>query len=156
MDFKHVNRRDDPAYKAGWQRHHIYPRELRRRPQIIAFLKAVLPHFRLDDFLHNGILLPGCSTVAGSTGLPLHGGPHPRYNDWVAGSIDAIATSWRSSSNRSAIFAANSVRALHRRLSDNLARPRSVSVQLEDLAIFLPYPDRDRHFAMADRISAEL
>lgn len=156
MHFKDVNRRDDPLHRPGWQRHHIFPNELRGLPQIADFINTVLPNLDFEDFDYNGILLPGCTQVAGSSGLPLHNGPHPRYNDWVAGSIDAIATAWRSLPERRDVFAANAVRALHRRLRENLARPRAASIELDDLAIFLPYPERDRHFAMADRISAKL
>lgn len=48
-----------------------------------------------DDFRANGFLLP--STAAGSieTGLPLHRGPHPRYNEVVLARVGPIEAEWR-------------------------------------------------------------
>lgn len=46
------------------------------------------------DFRRNGVLLPGTERAASLCGLPLHRGPHRRYNALVAERIGQIEASW--------------------------------------------------------------
>ncbi len=46
------------------------------------------------DFRINGLLLPSTAGVALRTGLPLHRGPHRRYNEMVATRVGQIEAGW--------------------------------------------------------------
>lgn len=47
-----------------------------------------------DDFRFNGLLLPATEDASVQTGLPLHRGPHPVYNELVIERIGSIETRW--------------------------------------------------------------
>lgn len=47
-----------------------------------------------DDFRRNGLLLPCQEGAAIRTGLPLHRGPHKRYNSVVAERVAGIELDW--------------------------------------------------------------
>lgn len=47
-----------------------------------------------DDFRFNGLLLPATEQASVQTGLPLHRGPHPIYNELVIERIGSIETRW--------------------------------------------------------------
>lgn len=49
-----------------------------------------------DDFRANGLLLPATDRATKRTGLPLHRGPHRRYNEMVFERVGAIERSWSS------------------------------------------------------------
>ena len=73
------------------QSHHLIP--------VGVFSSAAFTHsfqtlrgdgFDVTNFLHNGIFLPATEAAAVRSRLPLHRGPHRRYNDLVAYRVDAI------------------------------------------------------------------
>ncbi len=47
-----------------------------------------------DDFRLNGLLLPANETASVATGMPLHRGPHPRYNEVVIARVGQIEARW--------------------------------------------------------------
>ena len=68
-----------------WQRHHLIPRGLsasQRYPDIAAMLDAA--GRRAPQMVRATIALPTREALAARTGLPVHRGPHPAYDDWVA------------------------------------------------------------------------
>lgn len=80
--------------RAGYQRHHLIPVEVVRQPalaSIIAPLKNI--GFNPQDFSTNGVWLPASEKVALETGLPMHRGPHPHYNEFVS---DQVAFLYRN------------------------------------------------------------
>lgn len=93
LSFRSVNVPGLPGYSPGLQRHHLLPRQLLGR-KAFAALEGVLGQERLGfhDFRRNGMLLPASEDSAIRIGLPMHRGPHPRYNEVVierAGTIEA-------------------------------------------------------------------
>jgi hypothetical protein len=95
LAFRAVNRRDDPAYDPGLQRHHLLPRQLLRLRCFRPLLNA-LGRDRLcfDDFRSNGLLLPADDGASVRTRLPLHRGPHRAYNEMVAERVGEVEASW--------------------------------------------------------------
>lgn len=47
-----------------------------------------------DDFRFNGLLLPSTEQASVQTGLPLHRGPHPVYNELVIERVASIESRW--------------------------------------------------------------
>ena len=47
-----------------------------------------------DDFRANGLLLPATDDATLRTGMPLHRGPHRRYNELVIERVGRIEASW--------------------------------------------------------------
>ena len=47
-----------------------------------------------DDFRANGLLLPATEAATIRTGMPLHRGPHQRYNELVIERVGAVEASW--------------------------------------------------------------
>lgn len=47
-----------------------------------------------DDFRTNGLLLPANEDATVRTGMPLHRGPHRRYNEMVIERVVRIEASW--------------------------------------------------------------
>lgn len=47
-----------------------------------------------DDFRRNGLLLPAVDEAAVRLGLPLHRGPHRRYNEVVFARVGQIEAGW--------------------------------------------------------------
>lgn len=47
-----------------------------------------------DDFRVNGLLLPASGEATMRTGMPLHRGPHHRYNEMVIARVGRIEASW--------------------------------------------------------------
>lgn len=91
LSFRSVNCRASVGYRSGWQRHHLIPRQLAAHADAGPVLATISPlGFSLDDFHRNGILLPGSDAAAQTSGLPVHTGPHPRYNRRVAAIVTAI------------------------------------------------------------------
>lgn len=82
-----MQRRSPP----GFQRHHLVPQAVLRRPQVRQLMDNVASI--AEDrrrFGHNCLWLPCDEQTALSTGRVLHRGPHPRYNDVVDARIDRI------------------------------------------------------------------
>ena len=95
LPFRLVNRRDVIGYRAGLQRHHILPVQLRAM-SCFARLFSALGDAGLgfDDFRRNGILLPASEEAAIVMTLPLHRGPHRGYNAVVIERVGAIERGW--------------------------------------------------------------
>lgn len=80
-----------PVARPGYQRHHILPRALLARAQFADFFTGLArTGFRFDDFARNGIFLPDRPAEARASGLALHCGPHPRYNEVVLARVERI------------------------------------------------------------------
>lgn len=47
-----------------------------------------------DDFRANGLLLPATEAATIRTGMPLHRGPHRRYNEVVIARVGQIEARW--------------------------------------------------------------
>jgi hypothetical protein len=131
--FRAVNRRDDPGYDPGLQRHHILPRQLLKRASFAPLLSALgTERLCLEDFRQNGLLLPANDDAAVRIGLPLHRGPHRSYNEMVMERVGQIERSWSSTRLRAPEIALADAlerleilqRALRRRLLDQQRRLR--------------------------------
>jgi hypothetical protein len=95
LPFRSVNRRDEPGFEPGMQRHHLLPGELLSAHCFAALFERV-SHDRLgfDDFRRNGLLLPCTDGAAVRIGLPLHRGPHRTYNGMVFERVGRIERGW--------------------------------------------------------------
>ena len=86
------------------------------------------------DFRRNGVLLPANEAEAASIGLPLHRGPHRRYNAMVAERVGQIETGWsarRLHSPQSAqVEAAMRLRLLQSALRRRLLQPGQRPIML--------------------------
>lgn len=93
--FRSVNLPGTRAYDPGLQRHHLLPRQLLGRscfgPMFAAIGRA---RVGFDDFRRNGLLLPATETATIRTGMPLHRGPHRRYNEVVIARVGMIEERW--------------------------------------------------------------
>jgi hypothetical protein len=80
-----------------------------------------------EDFRHNGLLLPASEQAARVLGLPLHRGPHWRYNRMVIDRVGLIESSWsrdRLRHGQAAIGAASfRLRLLQQALRRRLLQP---------------------------------
>lgn len=95
LPFRAVNRRGDPDFEPGVQRHHLLPRQLLSQQCFGAMFEAIgRDRLGLDDFRRNGLLLPGNGESAVRMGLPLHRGPHRAYNGMVADRVGQIEGTW--------------------------------------------------------------
>lgn len=98
IPFRSANHCRDPKYKHSSQRHHLLPLQL-------LGLKCFEPMFSnlgsdaigFHDFRVNGLLLPSTERRSAETGLPLHGGPHKRYNEVVIMRVGSIEKDWSTS-----------------------------------------------------------
>ncbi len=98
IPFRVVNRRGAPGYDPGLQRHHLLPRQLLSQRCFGAMFDAIGPHrVGFDDFRVNGLLLPATDMASQRIGLPLHRGPHPRYNEMVIDRVGRIEREWTRS-----------------------------------------------------------
>ena len=95
LAFRAVNRREIAGYDPGLQRHHLLPFQLVAAACFRPFLGAVgLARIGFDDFRRNGLLLPAEESAARLLGLPLHRGPHARYNQMVLERVGMIEARW--------------------------------------------------------------
>lgn len=101
IPFRSVNRRGTPSYDPGLQRHHILPRQLLGErcfgPMFDAIGRA---RVGFDDFRRNGLLLPATEDATIRTGMPLHRGPHRRYNELVIERVGRIEAHWSATQAR--------------------------------------------------------
>ena len=91
ITFRSVNACGSPGYNPGLQRHHLLPRQLlsqRCFGRMFATVGRVNVGF--DDFRRNGLLLPATEAASVRSGMPLHRGPHPRYNEVVIARVGLI------------------------------------------------------------------
>ena len=84
IPFSSVNRVHSKGHKPNFQRHHLIPLQAVSSPHLQE-LFALSPSLLVDlnDFATNGRLLPSRPYEALTSGLPLHRGPHYRYNELV-------------------------------------------------------------------------
>ena len=139
--------RTEPSY-AGWQRHHILPLCLLSYCDVSRLLGELsVSGFRLDCFARNSILLSSLDRTATTTGLPLHRGPHHRYDAVCAMYIDRIyVESRRSGAPPEAVLA--SVAAVQAGMRAVLSERRVGNpIVLSDRT----YPIEDAFFAALDR-----
>lgn len=95
LSFRAVNRKDEPGYEAGLQRHHLLPFQLVDTRAFARFV-TTLDRARIgfDDFRRNGLLLPASEATAQLLRLPLHRGPHRAYNALVLERVGQIEARW--------------------------------------------------------------
>ncbi|NBC36364.1 hypothetical protein GTZ99_07305 [Novosphingobium sp. FSY-8] len=95
LSFRDVNRSDAPDYDPGLQRHHLLPRQLLSQ-RCFGPLFDLIGRERVgfDDFRTNGLLLPSRESSAVRVGLPLHRGPHRRYNKMVIERVGQVEQRW--------------------------------------------------------------
>ena len=80
-----------PPPRTGFQRHHLIPVALLRRPQMAAMFEQLHAEgFALQHFARNGLVLPASEPAALSSGHALHRGPHRGYSDVVAARVERI------------------------------------------------------------------
>lgn len=93
--FRSVNVPGAVGYDAGLQRHHLLPRQLLTQRCFGAMFTDIgRARVGFDDFRRNGLLLPGTEIASIRTGMPLHRGPHPRYNEVVIARVGRIEARW--------------------------------------------------------------
>jgi hypothetical protein len=113
------------------QSHHIIPVGVFAGPAFAAQFDALSGHgFDARQFQRNGVFLPATEVAAIRSGLPLHRGPHRRYNELVAYRVAAIFRDFdRASSQPRARFDAaqrmdlltSALRAVLRRTSPRMS-----------------------------------
>ena len=95
LPFRSVNRRGEPGFQPGMQRHHLLPREILSARCFTALFERVgRDRLGFDDFRRNGLLLPCTAPAALRMGLPLHRGPHRTYNAMVFERVGQIEGGW--------------------------------------------------------------
>ena len=95
VPFRSINRMGEPGYQPGMQRHHLLPLQLlSARCFGPLFERIGCDQVGFDDFRRNGLLLPATERSAVRIGLPLHRGPHGRYNQMVAERVGQVEEDW--------------------------------------------------------------
>jgi hypothetical protein len=135
LPFRSVNQPGKPGYSAGMQRHHLLPRQLLSNGNLrILFDSVGYDPIGFDDFRYNGLLLPALEQAAMVLGLPLHRGPHNRYNQVVAERVGQIESGWQAARRRSPDLAAREVlmrmHLLQRALRRSLMQPGQPCIRL--------------------------
>lgn len=93
--FRSVNMPGAAGYDPGLQRHHLLPQQLLSQRCFGAMLSEIgRARVGFDDFRRNGLLLPATERASIRTGMPLHRGPHRRYNEVVIARVGRIEASW--------------------------------------------------------------
>jgi hypothetical protein len=93
--FRSVNAPGAEGHDPGLQRHHLLPRQLLSERCFGAmFAEVGRTRVGFDDFRANGLLLPATEAATIRTGMPLHRGPHPRYNEVVIARVGQVEASW--------------------------------------------------------------
>lgn len=121
------------------------------------FLKAIgLEATGFHDFRRNGLLLPCREPAALRLGLPLHRGPHRRYNAMVLDRLGRIEADW---SRQRIAFASNArrdalmrIRLLQNALRRFLLRQSRIRLTLHRHDSEFANRDFSELDAMADRI----
>ena len=95
LPFRTINRAADPGYQPGMQRHHLLPRQLLTARCFEGLFNRLGPErVGFDDFRRNGLLLPCTERAVMGFRLPLHRGPHGRYNAMVFERVGQIEAGW--------------------------------------------------------------
>jgi A nuclease family of the HNH/ENDO VII superfamily with conserved AHH len=93
--FRSVNAPGTADYDPGLQRHHLLPCQLlSQRCFGRMFADVGRARIGFDDFRYNGLLLPATEGASLRTGMPLHRGPHYRYNEVVIARVGRIEAQW--------------------------------------------------------------
>jgi len=93
--FGAVNTRGSEDYDPALQRHHLLPRQLLSERCFGRMFAAIgRESVGFDDFRRNGLLLPAREDASLRTGMPLHRGPHHRYNAVVIARVGRIEARW--------------------------------------------------------------
>jgi len=93
--FRSINSPGAAGYDPGLQRHHLLPRQLLSQRCFGAMFETVgRSAVGFDDFRANGLLLPATEMATIRTGMPLHRGPHNRYNEVVITRVGRIEQRW--------------------------------------------------------------
>ncbi|MHA7818198.1 MAG: AHH domain-containing protein [Erythrobacter sp.] len=101
VPFRSVNRRGSPGHDGGLQRHHLLPRQLLSRKCFGSMFDEIgRESIGFDDFRANGLLLPATEKATLRTGMPLHRGPHRRYNEIVIERVGRIEERWAANHKR--------------------------------------------------------
>lgn len=99
--FAAVDRPGSAGFRRGWQKHHLLPRQLFSNSGVSSMLAALgNAGLRFDDFVANGVLLPGSERAAIVARLPLHRGPHRIYNELVLGRVGTVEMEWSRNRTR--------------------------------------------------------
>ncbi|MFM6933208.1 MAG: AHH domain-containing protein [Novosphingobium sp.] len=157
LPFRAVNRYGSGSYNSGLQRHHLLPLQLLSMRSFSRFFESMgLDRIGFDDFRRNGLLLPCCDSTATTLGLPMHRGPHQRYNALAIERVSQIELGWQiggksEEAGRDAVFRLGLLQAaLRRRLLDPFRGP--IPLNRHDPALRKPdFADID---AMADLLWA--
>lgn len=95
IPFRSINHRSLPGHDPSLQRHHILPRQLLSLRCFGSMFERIgRDRFGFDDFRSNGLLLPATEEATIRTGMPLHRGPHQRYNEVVMARVGRIEERW--------------------------------------------------------------
>lgn len=95
IPFRSVNHKSSPEYDPGLQRHHLLPRQVVKMPSFRRMFSEIgRAAIGFDDFRFNGLLLPSNEEATLRLGMPLHRGPHRRYNEVVIERVGAIEERW--------------------------------------------------------------
>jgi len=95
IPFHAVNRRGQPDFDAGLQRHHLLPCQLlSKRCFERMFSKIGERRVGFQDFRANGLLLPANEETALKKAMPLHRGPHRQYNAMVIERVGCVEEAW--------------------------------------------------------------
>lgn len=99
--FRSVNCPGAEGYDPGLQRHHLLPRQLLGERCFGAMFAIVgREAVGFDNFRSNGLLLPATEKATIRTGMPLHRGPHRRYNEVVIARVGRIEERWAQARRR--------------------------------------------------------
>ncbi|MEM8725080.1 MAG: AHH domain-containing protein [Pseudomonadota bacterium] len=97
IPFRVVNQKGAADYDPALHRHHLLPRQLLGRRCFGEMFQEIGRHrIGFDDFRWNGLLLPSTEAASLRTGLPLHRGPHRRYNEIVIERVGQVEGSWQA------------------------------------------------------------
>ena len=157
--FRSVNQPGTPGHRQGMQRHHVLPRQLLGKSCFSRLLDTVgRDRAGIDDFRTNGLLLPSLEQAAQVLGLPLHRGPHTRYNEVVMERLGQIEAGWQQHRLRNSEHAAQDVlmrmRLLQQALRRSLLKPAMRFCRLNRRDPLWQEPDFADLDAMADLLWA--
>ncbi len=101
ISFRSANCRADPQYSHSSQCHHLLPLQILSLQCFEKMLNIIgCNSIGFHDFRINGLLLPATEKRSAETGLPLHRGPHNRYNEVVIMRVGMIEKEWSRSRKR--------------------------------------------------------
>ena len=95
LPFRAVNRSGTAEHDPALQKHHLLPRQALNKRCFTGLIETVgADRIGFDDFRCNGLLLPAREDAALRLALPLHRGPHRRYNEMVIQRMGRIERRW--------------------------------------------------------------